>query len=321
MNTLEETIQLTRGAIGDSGTCSTDKAIEGINEARRLLWNKLTGANMCEYFCICCSPKCLTLPSRYEKILLAWSGNVPLSLTDEWFQSYIGSERFDCAASIHSGINEIGGLHVVFRDYTVAPYLLGVMAESQVDLGQELSFEVINKIGSHQQIKIVIGQPPIIVESDTLITAIIRVAKKQTTGRVRVYAVDKTNDQKLLLAVYQPQDVNPQFRRFRLPGNCKDKLTVYAKKKFFKLTDLSELVEFTPDAIYNACLAVNARNNRNPDEFFKYLSLAVQEENKEIEEHELPTCSPLNIMDFNRPESLSGNYAFDRSDYYDYYRK
>lgn len=309
METLETMIELTRGAIGDSGTCSDSLAIKGINKARRLLWNKSESPNICEYLCISCTAGCITLPSRYEKVLLAWANGYPMSLSDEWYQSFNGVGLFRECDSCHRGMQEIGGRHVVFRDYTEAPYLLGVVAEAAEDRDKVLSFEARDKYSSYFTENITLLQPPQVALSGRLVVAVRAVSKPQTVGRVRLYAKNPTNGQSLLLAVYQPEDVNPNFRRFGIGCRCAC-ITIYAKKKYRDLTEMGQLVEFGPDAMYYALLAINSRDNRKPDEFLKNLSLAVQEVGKEIEEGALDTCEPLNLTDRSRVEPLIHNYDF-----------
>jgi hypothetical protein len=129
---------------------------------------------------------------------------------------------------------------------------------------------------------------------------------------VRVYAYNPDSNSSLLLAIYQPNDVNPSFRRFRIPKSC-NTITLYAAKKFYDLEDGQELVEFSADAMIYAVLALNSRENRKAQEFLNNLSLAVQEQEKEMEGDEIPTAAPLRIADYRRPEGLIGNYLGDPS--------
>jgi hypothetical protein len=72
------------------------------------------------------------------------------------------------------------------------------------------------------------------------------------------------------------------------------------------LTDPKELVEFIPDAMIYAVLALNSRENRKAQEFLSNLSLAVQEQEKEMEGLEIPTCAPLRIANYSRADNLIG---------------
>jgi hypothetical protein len=120
-----------------------------------------------------------------------------------------------------------------------------------------------------------------------------------------VYAYDPNLQARTLLAIYQPDDVNPSFRRFRIPKKA-ECLTVYASKKFRDLTDGKELVEFTADAMIYAVLALNSRENRKANEFLSNLALAIQEEEKAMEGDEIPTAGPLRIANYSRADSLIG---------------
>ena len=308
--------ELVRDYVGDSGTCSIERAKKAVNEARRLLWEKREWNSTAEYVCICCVDKCFTLPNRYSQIKLAWIGKESVSLGDEWFNatnSYGLRERNSC----HRLIVEAGGKHVVFRDYNVAPYQIAVVIENSLDIGTELVFEAQDEYSTYKNIAVTTIASPAMALSPDRIVSIRSVTKPKTKGRIRVYAFNPDNGQKLLLAVYQPQDVNPTFRRFRIPRTCKQ-ITIYATKKYFDLENDSDLVEFTPEALRFACLALNSLSNRKSQEYIANLSLAIAEEEKAMESDEIPTSAPLRIADYRRAENLIGNYWGDPSDN-DYY--
>jgi hypothetical protein len=73
------------------------------------------------------------------------------------------------------------------------------------------------------------------------------------------------------------------------------------------LTDPKELVEFIPDAMIYAVLALNSRENRKAQEFMQNLSLAVQEQEKEMSGYEIPTAAPLRIANYSRADNLVGS--------------
>jgi hypothetical protein len=110
---------------------------------------------------------------------------------------------------------------------------------------------------------------------------------------------------KTLIAIYQPNDAHPTFRRFKAPRTC-ECITLYASKKYFDLTDPKELVEFIPDAMIYAVLALNSRENRKAQEFMSNLALAVQEQEKEMEGLEIPTAAPIRFANYSRADNLIG---------------
>jgi hypothetical protein len=121
-----------------------------------------------------------------------------------------------------------------------------------------------------------------------------------------VYAYDTALEAKTLIAIYQPNDAHPTFRRFTAPKTC-ECITLYASRKYHDLTDPKELCEFIPDAMIYAVLALNSRENRKAQEFLINLDLAVKEQEKEMENVEIPTCGTLRISNFSRAENLIGS--------------
>jgi hypothetical protein len=306
-DTLDEMVEVVKGFVGDSGVCSSERAIKAINQARRLLWNKREWNNTAEYFCVKCANSCFTLPNRYEQIRLAWINGESASLADEWFNATQWKNLYNSGNSCHRLITEAGGYHVLFRDYTARPYQIAVMAEKMEDAGVKLLFETQNEYQSYQNVEVTAENGPSIGKSTQLVTAIRTVSKPKTYGRIRVYAYDPVLDIQFLIAIYQPTDVNPVFRRFQIPKNV-DCMTIYASKRFYDVTDPLQLVEFSADAMIYAVLALNSRENRKAQEFLINLDLAIKEEEKVMEGEEIPTAAPLRIANFQRPENLIGNY-------------
>ena len=303
-DTLGQLIELAKGYAGDSGTCSAERAKKYINHARSLLWNKKEWNTTSEYVCIKCADGCLTLPNRYDQVRLAWVNGNPASLADEWFNATNAySNIYNKGNSCHRQVVEVGGKHVLFRDYTARPYQIALLAEHVDDAGVELMFEAQDEYGSYRNVKVTTVKSPNVGLSAEQVVGIRAVSKPQTKGRIRVYAYDPTIDAKLLISIYHPDDTNPTFRRFRIPKKT-ECITLYASKKYYDLEDDHELVEFTAEAMYFAILAVNSRENRKSQEYLANLELAVLEELKSMESDEIPTAAPLRIMDFDRADSL-----------------
>ena len=304
-DTFKEMAELVKGFVGDSGTCSEDRAYKAVNQARRLLWNKRAWTTQEEYVQICCVNDCFTLPARYEQIKLAWIGNDTASLADEWFNA-TNAFALHADHSCHRGIIEVGGLHVLFRDYTTNPYQIGIVAEDVDDAGVELMFEVQDQYDTYHKVNLFAQPSPNFSKSDLLIKGVRAVTKPVTKGRIRVYAYDMELQARTLIAIYQPNDAHPTFRRFKAPRTC-ECITLYASKKYFDLTDPNELVEFIPDAMIYAVLALNSRENRKAQEFLSNLSLAVQEQEKEMENVEIPTAAPIRFSNYSRADNLIGS--------------
>jgi hypothetical protein len=303
-DTFKEMAELVKGFVGDSGTCSDDRAYKAVNQARRLLWNKRAWTTQEEYVQICCVNGCFTLPSRYEQIKLAWVGDNSVSLNEEWFNA-TNAFALNADHSCHRAITEVGGLHVLFRDYTTHPYQLGIIAEDIADVGVELMFEVQDQYDTYHHVNLFAAQSPNLAKTELLVKGVRSVSKPVTKGRIRVYAYDMELQARTLIAIYQPNDAHPTFRRFKAPRTC-ECITLYASKKYFDLTEPKELVEFIPDAMIYAVLALNSRENRKAQEFMSNLALAVQEQEKEMEGTEIPTAAPIRFANYSRADNLIG---------------
>jgi hypothetical protein len=300
--TLQQMVEEVKGAVGDSGTCDYELAKTYINRARRLLWEKREWNATCEYVCICCVDSCFTLPPRYSQIRAAWVNNQAASLADEWF-NLTPNAQFVWQNSCHRQIIEVGGKHVLFRDYRTRPYQIAVLAENSQDVGVEISFEAYNEYGSYDQATVTTAASPNFAKSEKTFVGIRSVTKPKTNGRIRVYAYDPVLEISTLISIYQPGDVNPSWRRFKAPRGC-NCITLYAGKTYADLDDPNELVEFTPEAMYFATLAINSRENRRPPEFLMNLDLAIKEEEKAMEGDEIPTAAPIRFADYRRPDNL-----------------
>jgi hypothetical protein len=316
-DTLAEMVEVVKGFVGDSGVCSSERAIKAINQARRLLWNKREWNTTAEYVDICCADCCFTLPNRYEQVKLAWVNGEAASLADEWFNATQWKNLYNAGNSCHRLISEVGGRHVVFQEYTTAPYQIGIVIEEPVDAGVTLTFEAQDEYSTYHTVKVTTIEPPQKALSEMRFVGLRGVSKPKTKGRIRVYAYNPDSQSSLLLAIYQPNDVNPSFRRFKIPRSC-NTITLYASKKYFDLADEQELVEFYPDAMIYAVLALNSRENRKAQEFLINLDLAIKEQEKEMEGEEIPTCGPLRIADYDRPDNLIGHFhgSPSASDYF-----
>lgn len=313
--TLAQMVEEVKGAVGDSGTCSFEQAKTYINRARRLLFEKREWNATCEYVCICCVDSCFTLPPRYSQIKAAWVNNEGASLADEWY-NLIPNARHHINNSCHRQITEVGGKHVLFRDYRTRPYQIAVLAESIEDVGVPISFEEYNEYSSYSQLTLTTVASPEMAKSIPTVVGIRSVSKPKTNGRIRVYAFDPVLETSTLLSIYQPSDVNPSWRRFHAPRGC-NCITIYASKTYGDLDDPMELVEFTPEAMYFAVLAINSKENRMGNEYLGNLGLAIAEEEKAMGGDEIPTAAPIRFVDYRRPVGLIDSSAlYSASDYY-----
>ena len=115
------------------------------------------------------------------------------------------------------------------------------------------------------------------------------------------------------MAVYQPYDINPSFRRYYIQGKVRESVILYCKKNYYDLTDLHEQVEFTPEAMISAVMAVVYRENKGSDQLYATsLQNAIFEVNRETADKEEPTGSAIRQFSNNMMlNALIPTYVWD----------
>jgi hypothetical protein len=300
-----------------------------MNKARSLLWNKTDSDATCEYVCIACVNQAITLPSLFKQVRLAWIDGVPVSLGNEWYQSIPQNSWGDASSGGYGNGNgwgqaygwnggnkkfiEVGGKHVTYQNYDVAPYKLCIESESPLDAGTEITFFGEDAYGTRISETITLGLAPAYTYSVNFFKTVFQCTKPQTNGRVRLYAYDTDAPAQMLLAIYQPYDINPSFRRYIIQGCTKDSVILYCKKNYQDLFNLTDQVEFTPEAMISAVMAVVYRENKGSDQLYNVsLQNAIYEVNRETADREEPTGSVIRQFSNNMMlNALIPTYAWD----------
>ena len=308
---------------GNSGTCNRELLFQYMNKARSLLWNKTDSDATCEYVCVACVNRLLTLPSIYKQVRLAWIDGQPVSLGNEWYQS-IPQESWGNGANGGWGQGygwnggnkkfiEVGGKHVTYQNYEAAPYQLCAEAESTLDAGAQITFFGEDAYGTRIGETLTLGLAPTFTYSLNFYKTVFACTKAQTNGRIRLYAYDPDANAMLLLSIYQPYDINPSFRRYAIQGRVRDSVILYCKKNYYDLTELTQQVEFTPEAMISAVMAVVYRENKGSDDLYaKSLQNAIFEVNRETADQEEPTGSVIRQFSNNMMlSSLIPTYVWD----------
>lgn len=308
MYSVAEAIPELRIYAGDSGACSDETTIEYINKARRCIWNKADNAFNTGYYCISCVDGCVTLPSEIEQVRLAWFNGMPVPIGNEWYSS-VPQVGFPRQNSCHEKFTQVGARTVTFQNYTYGNYQIALQAESPLDIGKQLTIEAVDRYGTRKKDTISLLNPPEYALSTDLYKGVVSVVKPRTSARVRMYAYDPNNGKKLLLAVYQPYDVNPYFLQYA-SNPCNKCLIVYAKKKFYTVTEGTDLLEYTLEALIHAMQAVVCRENKNQnDQFAENMQLAMAEINRDTADREQDVGSPLRIFLPDAPHALINGYG------------
>ena len=106
--------------------------------------------------------------------------------------------------------------------------------------------------------KILVGE----TTADTF-PSITRIVKPITKGYLSLYAVDPDTAEETLLSIYEPGELNPSYRRYRILGIEKDKsITVLCKRQYVPSLADSDLV-YPPviGALKHGLIALNYENS------------------------------------------------------------
>ena len=294
---------------GSNGTCDTETIIRYINDAQEELWNKSDFQFTTGWYCIKCINNCVTLPSEIKQIRLAWICGTPISIGSQWYESIPQIGQINPKRSCWNKFIQEGNTFATFQEYEGGPYNIRVMAESAQDVGVEVTPHVVDEYGTKSQETLKLALAPETVDGQIMCKALIGFVKPKTHGRIRVYAYDPAKNYTLLLAVYQPYDINPTFLRYKHVG-CGNLLTVFAKKKCVPVTQLTDFISFPLPALRHGVQAMVYLENRDPERYLNELNLAVQEINRETSDLEQPTSQPLRNFGPMRVDALNPMYVW-----------
>lgn len=294
--------------------CSDDdRLLANINEARRLLYPLGDWKGTTEGLCIK-SCKCyLTLPSIYEYAKTAYICRRKVSIVNDWFTP-INEGDFDYYLGNSVGrLVQVPGRFVTIQDwYDVKEcncnpegFYIKVILEHGADKGIHLHFK---GVGAHRREVSLTREcnedahvPILAAQGEKRMKAITFCEKPVTRGRIRVYGYDGTNER--LLAIYDPDDINPEYTRYNVRG-CRYYM-VKAKKRFKEIqNDDHALVDINPDGLIHALHAITDRKARNYVGMATNIQLATQFLNKELGGPESTSTSPLQMSDAYRVEGL-----------------
>lgn len=154
------------------------------------------------------------------------------------------------------------------------------------------------------------SQQPI-AQTTTLVTKINQVVREPTEGMTYVYQYDPVTTDQIMLAQYEPNETNPQYRSSivngirAIPGHtdangrCTRQIEALVKLEFIPATnDRDFLIIDDMDALALAIQSLKFQEANDPDNAQKYLMLAIAELNFEMR-NKLPAetfVTQVNVM-------------------------
>lgn len=237
----------------------SSRVAQYLNEATQRLMNRGKWVGTYGRFRICVSEGCLTWPRQVETIEAYAVCNRPGTIRSEWFEFQESGPGLLDADHLISNTLVDRGMACVFNDITRGVTNRKIKVYADVDESVHTSIIIQGYDENGQWIRTRpggVGTPYIDGEqiailsasatSDNFFTAITGVIKDETKGFVRLYEYNTdTAANTQALAVYEPDETRPVYRRSFIPGlenlvgsgDCENvSVTVSAKLKFIPVS-------------------------------------------------------------------------------------
>lgn len=271
MEPLSLVSQVVAPYVGESGKNPIDPdVLVAINEARRIIYPVGDWKDTIDPLALEIHHGTVTLPSGYTTIRKAWHGRHNIEIESHWY-SVLDYDGFSgmCGQFIDDGMIDLGDRFATFLPYPNT-FRLKVISLNRDDVGARLVFHAVSEYGEPLSLTRILGQPwtPIISDpvNDKWVKSVSYCIKPVTADRVLVSVFDPVRRFEQLAAIYEAGDVNPHYRRYRIPryhhgrSRC---LLVKAKKRYADLVNQDQLVDIQTDALIHLLQAVTARRNRD----------------------------------------------------------
>lgn len=253
--------------VGESGKHESDPdVLEAINEARRIIYPVGDWKDTMESVALATHGSTVTLPNWAEVIRKAWTvRGHEFDLPHGWYD-YVATDTFLRLRSHELQLIDLGQRYASFQPYS-RNFRLKVLTADNDDAGLKISFNAVNEYGAPVLLTRTMNTAglPIISEpaDDRWIRSFSSAQKPVTKDRVFVYIYDPVRHYESLCAVYEGPDINPQYRRYRVPTAVHPQILAKVKKKFVEITDDRQLVDIHTDALIHLMQGITARRNRD----------------------------------------------------------
>lgn len=317
MDLLEDVRRDIAKFVGDSGVCADDeRVLETINDARRVLYPLGDWKGTTEPLCICPFACGLTLPAEFSHAKTAFICRTKMVVENDWFVRMSGGFEEYCGAG--GTLVQLPGEFVTFRDWPThcvpgkpccAPegFYVELVFEDDRDCGVEISLEGIGAERRKVSLTRTLNQGPFNSQlgqpGETRMVQLRHIIKPKMYGRLRLYGNDGAN--RILLALYDPDDINPHFTRYSFPRTMRGPLLLKAKKKFVKYEDNpKQFVDISTDALIHTAQALTDRASRNIVAFNANLNLAIGYLDRELSGPQSTSTSPMRMATAYRVGNL-----------------
>lgn len=298
------------------GTCDDALFYRWATDALQLVLNKLE-ANASQGFMDICSTgkgNCITLHREVQTVLAVNICGHPTLAKSSLFNFHLNGPGDKCAKCEYSWLDQLDN-HPVYRDLT-CPAKLVAYVSSEADNNSELIVHGYDSDGNKLRpsvggefrdgllIPTQFGYA--IPASDApMVARITGVTKAITKGPVRLSTIDDSGTAGTLLAVYEPDERWPQYRRIKL-NRCAPWFTIAYRKTNPTITSRYDRIPLKSRLAY--LFAFHALNRYRDLDIAHAHSFEADAARLEIECQnvaEPPTYHPVMVVDWNQPQDKS----------------
>lgn len=298
------------------GSCADDIFFRWATDAVKIIANKSLFEGWKGWLDICTtgSGRCITMPREVGTVLAVNIGGQPTLGRDQMFSFHLNGPG-DCRGTCQFVWDDQGDWHPVYKDL-VTPSKLIAYLQKPSDNGKELLVfgyddknqplrrQVNGEWRNGYQVPTIYGYaiPDVGAPVVSRITA---VQKAVTDGTVRLASVDSGGLNGVNLAVYEPDETLPQYRRIRL-GKPSTWVRIAYRKSAPKVTSFYDHVPLNNRLAFLLALrAVKFYSEQDLANAHAYEADAARMEIEEQQQLEPPTIAPIQVSDLNQPQDKS----------------
>jgi len=274
--------------------CQTDPRLTAkINEAQQRLLYMGKWVGTYQHYRFCAPSGCVTLPRSLETIETAAICNWPVRIRNEWFEFIsdgFGLRDGNCVSSFL----DHGEGWVAFEDVIGTGKKLRVYSDAVEAVGAKILLQFYNEnalyVRTLDGVNLIDGENVAISNAQVdsvnfcMPGGLVAVQKPITNGTVFLYEYDTVNATQRLLAMYEPDETRPNYRRYVIPfaaqtgSACESQVVdVIAKRRFIPaINDQDWLIIGNTSALKMACTAIRKEENNLIQESVVYWAMAKQ---------------------------------------------
>lgn len=288
-----------------AGICSSDstRVYAYCNKAVRRLLPKGKWKGTYQRYSICTNAGCLVWPRQIETIEAVSVCNSPGVVRNQWFEFNPNGPGIFKTGNCNGNQLVDRGQVCTFEDIVPSNKQLRVYCDLAADLGKTITFRgyddnfniILTSNGDIEGETVTLANPFVVTTHPFFWHSITQVIKDVTKGVVRVYEYDTVALTQRLIAIYEPDETLPVYRRSYFPpanvtstgGTCdRVNVDVMAKLRFIPVRKDSDFIMIENlAAICEMIRAIRKFENNLVQEGMIYEALAVKYLNEELQNY------------------------------------